>query len=83
MLVGSTYTEKLAREGGRIARLVERRATERESIDELYLAALARFPADAERAELERMLVARPARGEALRDLLWALVTSREFAFNH
>src|SRR5262249_32725425 len=79
MLVGSPYTERLAGEGSRIARLLARGASDREMIEELYLAALARTPSDGERAELERMVSARAARAEAFKDLVWALVTSREF----
>ena len=83
MLVGSTYNERLERNGGRIARLLARGASDREVIDELYLAAFARLPAHEERAELEKIVRARTSRPEAFRNLLWGILTSREFAFNH
>jgi len=94
-LVGSTYTENLSAEGGRIDRLLKADATNEELIEELYLGALSRFPSRRERAEV-RELISRhsgivehsffqqsTARREAAENLLWALITSREFAYNH
>ena len=94
-LVGSTYTENLSTEGGRIDRLLKADTTNEELIEELYLGALSRFPSQQERAAV-RELISRhsgivehsffqqsTARREAAENLLWALVTSREFAYNH
>jgi hypothetical protein len=49
-------------------------------IDELYLRALARPATDEERREWEPLLASGV---EAVEDLLWALLNSREFSFNH
>ena len=52
--------------------------------EEMYLSVLTRRPTDAEIAETTQQLTARAAeRPAALRDLIWALVTSAEFRFNH
>lgn len=83
ILVGSTYNRKLGRPGGRLEGLLKRRASDREAIEELYLAALSRFPTDEELDRLTALVRSHPQRGEALEDLLWALITSREFAENH
>ena len=83
MWVGSTYSEKLARREGRLNRLLESGASDQKVIEELYLAALSRLPVGREQAELERMITQQPSRREAIEDLLWALVSSREFACNH
>ena len=83
ILVGSTYNRKLGQPGGRLAALLNRRASDREAIEELYLATLSRFPADEELERLTGLVGSHPQRGEALEDLLWALITSREFAENH
>ena len=83
MLVGSTYTEKLSKEGGRLGRLLQTGASDREIIEELFLAALSRLPTEGEQAELQEMIAHRPARRATLEDLVWALVSSREFAYNH
>ena len=83
MVVGSTYNEKLSQSGGRLMQLLEGGASNEQVINEFYLATVTRFPSDAERNELEQMLAARPEREQALKSLIWALLCSREFAYNH
>lgn len=52
--------------------------------DELYLSILTRLPSADERKETADFLASRAAdRPQALQDLVWALVTSAEFRFNH
>ena len=83
MLVGTTYTEKISKKGGRLDQLMQRDASHREVIQELYLAALSRLPAPPELAELESVLGQSSDKKRAWEDLTWSLITSREFAFNH
>ena len=83
MLVGSTYTGDLSRKGGRLDRLFENGASDQDIIQELYLATLSRFPSPAENKRLEQLLASQSDRRQALEDLLWALISSREFAENH
>ena len=82
---GDTYTAKLAREGGRLDELLQREASDGLIIEELYLGALSRFPTARERADLEGALARtnESQRRQAFADLTWALLTSREFAYNH
>jgi hypothetical protein len=57
-----------------------------ERLETLYLSALARFPTDDEKEQHLSFLSAaqgEQARREAMGDLLWVLVNSAEFAFNH
>ena len=82
MFTGKTFTEKIAREGGRVDRLLKSGAADGEIIEELYLAALSRFPRPEEQARLQEMIARRPRR-EALESLAWALISSRQFAHNH
>ena len=56
---------------------------EREIIEELYVRALTRRPEPAELTEWEPLLARASNKTEAVRDLLWTLLNSREFAFNH
>lgn len=52
--------------------------------EELYLATLTRRPTDIEIQEAAQFLAARPTeRPQAIRDLIWSLLTSVEFRFNH
>ena len=83
ILVGSTYNRKLAQPGGRLEALINSRNSEREILDELYLATLSRFPTEEEVNRLTALVRSHSQRGEALEDVLWALITSREFAENH
>jgi hypothetical protein len=52
-------------------------------VEELYLAAFSRTPKPQESAALVKLIEKNPERKEALRDLMWAVVSSREFAENH
>ena len=56
---------------------------DRAVIEELYLRSLSRLPTEPESAHWSEALKASTAREEFLEDLLWALLNSREFAFNH
>ncbi len=56
----------------------------REIIDELYLATLSRFPTEAERTVMLRVFTdAGEDRQAAVEDVLWALLNSRSFVYNH
>jgi hypothetical protein len=56
----------------------------RDKINVLYLAALARRPSAVELQEANRLLLARKgAAAEALQDVWWALLNSNEFILNH
>lgn len=67
--------------------IVNRRLAEKkpaaEIVDELYLAALSRFPTEAERAKAVAYVAAEQDPRPALEDVLWTLVNSKEFLFNH
>jgi hypothetical protein len=54
-------------------------------VDDLYLSALSRLPSDDERQKLAAELAgAKPdERRQAIEDLYWSVLTSREFLFNH
>lgn len=54
-----------------------------EMIDELYLGALARFPSEKERQRAAAFVESQTDPRPALEDLLWTLLNSKEFLFNH
>lgn len=85
---GDTLNEKLKSPQGRVSALVAlRRAGMSDSalLDHVYLTALARFPTPAERETLLEQLASTGPEDEriVLEDILWAILTSREFVFNH
>jgi hypothetical protein len=83
ILAGTTYNDKLLEKGGRIDGWLTRGASDKEVVEELYLAAFSRQPKQEESSELVKLIAQTPDREEALRDLVWAVISSREFAENH
>ena len=83
LLAGSTYTGKLSGKGSRIGRMLAAKASNAELVEELYLAALSRFPTAEELSELEGWIEGQDLRLKAVEDLVWALIGSREFAYVH
>ena len=67
---------------GRVAKLVERGASPREIADELCLAAMGRLPNPEERKIADELFLT-GTKHEAAADLLWMLLNSRDFLFNH
>ena len=75
---------KLADKNGRAAKLGQEDKPRDEVVNELYLALYSRWPSDEEkRIALESLEVGSPKRQQAVEDLIWALINSAEFVFNH
>jgi hypothetical protein len=81
LINGTTINRRL--NGGIVWHLLARGRSGREIIEELYLRAFTRRPEPAELAECERLFASARNETEAVQDLLWTLLNSREFAFNH
>lgn len=84
---GDTINQKLRAQGGLVDSFLKLGATDETVIHHLYLAALSRRP---ESGELERLRLLMgeskgtpEARRQAIEDLVWAVLTSKEFMFNH
>ena len=75
--------KKFANANGRAAKLVRAKPTADEVVEELFLATLSRFPTAAEKADAVKHLTTARNKAEAVTDLLWALVNTREFILNH
>jgi hypothetical protein len=91
---GDTLNKKLSAPDGTIALFLKLGLSDRRILEYMYLSAFSRYPSDAERQELETAMEnAKPAKGveqakrdthrQALEDMVWALLTSKEFLFNH
>ena len=80
---GDLVNSKVMEANGRVDKLLKSTKSDGEIVEELYLATFSRLPTDAERAKATRLIAARPSRKTAVEDLLWALLNSREFQFNH
>jgi hypothetical protein len=83
LLNGSYLNKKIAAPAGRIDKLLKAKKSPTEIVDELYLATLSRPPADDERQRVLGWIERAPNPREGMQDLLWVLLNSREFLFNH
>jgi len=79
---GGETQRRLGDRDGRIHRLARRKGSLGESVAELYRVALSRTPTTAELDAILPTLNGVPAE-DALRDVAWALLNSKEFNFNH
>jgi hypothetical protein len=82
LLNGETVNNKI-RQGGLVARLIATRKYPEERILELYLRCLCRKPTPEELDKLRPVLGEGTNQAQALEDIFWALLNSREFLFNH
>jgi hypothetical protein len=75
---------KIAAGDGVIARMSKDKRPAKDIIDELYLAAFGRFPTADELTKTHTFVESLPAKDQqqALEDILWALLNTREFMFN-
>src|SRR5436305_2627497 len=80
VLAGATYVDRLSGPHSRLAKLLQSGATDEEIFREFYLAALTRAPEPDETQELKTVLAGRGDREAGLREFIWALISSREFA---
>jgi len=72
------------KEGGFLMNVAQANRTNRDKINALYLAALARRPSSTEVRLANQLLLARQGQAaEALQDIWWALLNSNEFILNH
>jgi hypothetical protein len=76
--------KKLRSRFGVVRRLVDSNRSPADIVDELYLATLSRFPRTEER-DLMVSVFDDPSssRQTAVEDILWTLINTREFVFNH
>lgn len=81
---GDTLNQKLKAKDNRIDQLLAQNTPDAQIVDEAYLAALSRPPTEAEKTQILAILAATPAENkrEALEDLFWGVLSSKEFLFN-
>jgi len=83
LIGGATVNGKLRDDAGRMARLAKSDLPPDAIARELYLVALARDPNPTETAAAVKHLAAAPDRRQAVEDLGWVLINSKEFLFRH
>ncbi|MBI1902597.1 MAG: DUF1553 domain-containing protein [Planctomycetia bacterium] len=83
---GDTINAKLSAKGNRIDKLLSGGASDEQLVEDAYLACIGRFPTDDEKRQVLETLKDPPdgaSRRELAEDLFWALLSSKEFLFNH
>lgn len=79
---GKTISDAVADANGRVTKAVVSGRSDRELVEELYTAALSRLPTAEESGAAMKYLQS-SGRAERAQDLLWALVNSKAFLYNH
>ena len=82
LLNGDTVAQKIT-SGGFVKRMLETKKPPAEIAESLYLRCFARKPTKEELANLEPLWAKPEMQQKALEDVLWALLNSKEFLFNH
>ncbi len=82
---GETLNKKLADPKSIVAKLDDMEVSDEKKIEEIYLTTLARLPNSTEREGLLNLLSTADEneKRSGWEDLMWALMTSREFLFQH
>jgi hypothetical protein len=82
LIVGDTLRDRLAA-GGVVKRLLAEKPAPQEIIEELFILTLSRRPEGAELQDLLALTTGNPKEAAPYEDILWSLLNSTEFLFNH
>lgn len=82
LLNGDTVQQKI-RAGSLVRRRLQEKRSPEEIVRMLYVRCFSRDPAPEELASLKRLFDGQPNPADALEDIYWGLLNSREFCFNH
>lgn len=83
---GDTINQKLRNEEGNLVKCIKEEKAHENIIRDLYLSSLSRYPTDREQEAFMNMIAEAKTPEEkkiVLEDLYWAILSSKEFLFNH
>ncbi len=83
LMNSETTIGKIEHRNSIATRLAAASLTDEEIVDELYMTALSRFPTGAERQLMLPVFTTAGVRRQAVEDILWTLLNTKEFVFNH
>lgn len=83
LLFSPELQRDLANPAGAVAKLIKENKPSEEIANELYLRTVSRPPSEAELADAVALIDNAPAKQPVCEDLLWTLLNSKEFVFNH
>jgi hypothetical protein len=79
LINGELVNQLLAEEGNRLGQLLDGGKSDVEIIREFFLAALSRLPSASEEGTLSNLVAKSKQRRQALEDVVWGLLNSKEF----
>jgi hypothetical protein len=82
LLNGGTVEPKIA-QGNLVGKMLQEKKTPAQIVEQLYVRCLSRSPKPDELKNLLAMVDAAKDKKQALDDVFWAIMNSREFMFNH
>jgi hypothetical protein len=82
LLNGSTVEPKIA-QGNLVGQMLQEKKTPAQIIEQIYIRCLTRVPKPDEMKNLLELVSKNPDKKQALDDVFWAVMNSREFMFNH
>jgi hypothetical protein len=80
---GDGLAQKFDDPVGRLKQILNSFPDDKSAVEQIYLATLSRHPTTEEQASITAAFEGNEQREEAFRDLFWALLNTKEFAFNH
>lgn len=80
---GDSVVQKIRAGEGRLANWLKTTPDPDALMDEMFLTTVARLPNRHERDTVKKLLAEGDPKEEVFRDLLWALLNAKNFAFNH
>jgi len=84
---GDTLNKKLSAPDGYVSLLIKLGLSDRRIVEHMYLSAFSRYPSETESETLSGALkqsrASKDARKQAVEDMMWALLTGKEFLFNY
>lgn len=83
LLNGDTVSNRLRAEGGTLVRLLASKLGNDRLVEDMYFHVLSRPPDERERRQALEYVQSSADHAQGAEDLLWALITSQEFLFNH
>lgn len=82
-LINGDTTNSKIQQGALVAKMLQEGKTPADIIQELYLRCFSRVPTEKELQSLQALVAEQQNPQEALEDIFWSMLNSREFLFNH
>ena len=83
LMADPNLQNKLQPKGNRLRALLAAKNDDGDAVEELFLTTLSRLPTKTEKEQAMKFVTDKKDRSKAFSDVLWALINTTEFIFNH